>query len=261
MTRWSKRRSNKSSRSSTSRAATSPAAATTSRQTNYLTTVNVVALKLANRANKYDAVIKRAIDYLRMLQLDEGEELSPKDSTYGGVGYGLKSRPDLSAVHFFLEALIETGVPKNDPAFKKAVIYVSRCQNFKGEHNDLPWAGKLNDGTFVYLFTEGKDDASPDAAKPGYGSMTFAGLKSLADCSVPNDDPRMKKGLEWVRKRYSVDTNPGRPAGSGQNAYYYYLDVMAKALESMKIDEIVDADGERHDWARRYCPGAPKSPA
>jgi squalene-hopene/tetraprenyl-beta-curcumene cyclase len=219
-------------------------------QTNYLTAVNIHALKAAGLGGKYQSTIDKATQYLRRIQLDESEDMSPKDASYGGVGYGPNTRPDLSNTHFLLDALLDAGVAKSDPAFKKATVFVSRCQNLKGEHNDQPWAGKINDGSFIYVLAQGKGGAAkaPDEPKPGYGSMTFAGLKSLSDCGVSRDDPRFKKALEWVSKNYTVEMNPGRPTGAAQGGFYYYLATMSKCLKSVGIDEIVDADGKKHDW-------------
>ena len=107
-------------------------------------------------------------------------------------------------------------MPKDDPAFKKASIFVSRCQNLKGEYNDQPWAGKINDGSFIYSAAAGGstkvvDKPEADGSLPGYGSMTYAGIKSLIYCGVAKDDPRIKKAYEWIQKNYTVDSNPGMP--------------------------------------------------
>jgi squalene-hopene/tetraprenyl-beta-curcumene cyclase len=92
---------------------------------NYVTSVNVLALSAANRES-YKAVINDASTFLRKMQWDEGHGKTTKDDFYGGAGYDSKSRPDLSNTQFFLDALTEAGVPKDDPAFKKAAIFVSR---------------------------------------------------------------------------------------------------------------------------------------
>ena len=97
---------------------------------NYVTCVNVLALTSADR-DSYKTVIADAAKFLKELQWDEGEGKTPKDDFYGGAGYDSKSRPDLSNTQFFLDALTAAGVPKDDPAFKKAMIFVSRCQNLK----------------------------------------------------------------------------------------------------------------------------------
>src|SRR5262249_59016924 len=103
-----------------------------------------MALGAANRADRYKKVIGDAVEFLKHRQWDEEEGKNPNDDFYGGAGYDSKSRPDLSNTQFFLDALKTAGVPKDDPALKKALIFVSRCQNLKGENNDQPWAGKIN---------------------------------------------------------------------------------------------------------------------
>jgi squalene-hopene/tetraprenyl-beta-curcumene cyclase len=219
---------------------------------NYVTSVNVLALTTADR-DSYKAVVDDAARFLKKLQWDEGEGKGPGDDFYGGAGYDSKSRPDLSNTQFFLDALVAAGVPRDDPAFKKAMVFVSRCQNIKGESNDQPWAGKRDDGSFVYSAAAGgstkvQDEPDPDGGLPGYGSMTYAGIKSLIYCGVSKDDPRVKKAYEWIRKNYTVDRNPGMPKQRAQWGLYYYYHTMAKCLDVLGVDEVVDADGVRHDW-------------
>src|SRR5262245_13127965 len=78
--------------------------------------------------------------------------------------------------------------------------------------------------------------------------MTLAGIKCRAYGGVGKDDARYKKAMEWVSKNYSVDTNPGMPAGGGRRAYFYYLMTMAWALDAAGVREITDAAGKKHDW-------------
>jgi squalene-hopene/tetraprenyl-beta-curcumene cyclase len=219
---------------------------------NYVTSVNVLALTSADR-DSYKSVVADAAKFLRSLQWDEGEGKAPGDDFYGGAGYDSKSRPDLSNTQFFLDALVAAGIPKDDPAFKKAMVFVSRCQNLKGEHNDQPWAGRINDGSFIYSAAAGgstktQDKPNADGGLPGYGSITYAGIKSLIYCGVSKDDPRIQKAYEWVRKNYTVDRNPGMPDVRSEWGLYYYYHTMAKCLDAMGMDEVVDADGNKHDW-------------
>ncbi len=219
---------------------------------NYVTSVNVMALCAADR-DSYKGVIGDATKFLKKLQWDEDEGKDPKDDFYGGAGYDSKSRPDLSNTQFFLDALKAAGIPKDDPALKKALIFVSRCQNLKGEHNDQPWAGKINDGSFLYSAAAGgatkvTDQPLDDGGLPGYGSMTYAGIKSMIYCGVSKDDPRIKKAYEWIQKHYTVDENPGMPKPRSQWGLYYYYHTMAKCLDALGIDEVVDAKGQKHDW-------------
>ena len=59
-----------------------------------------------------------------------------------------------------------------------------------------------------------------------YGSMTYAGLKSMIYCGVTPDDPRVKAAVTWAKKHYTLDENPGM-ADAG---LYYYYNLFGKAL-------------------------------
>ncbi|HXG10696.1 MAG TPA: prenyltransferase/squalene oxidase repeat-containing protein [Gemmataceae bacterium] len=220
---------------------------------NYVTSVNVMALCAANR-DSYKQVIGDAVKFLKQLQWDEEEGKKRDDDFYGGAGYDSKSRPDLSNTQYFLDALREAGVPPDDPALKKALVFVSRCQNLKTEHNDRPWAGKINDGSFIYTAAGGGETKveTADGRLFGYGSMTYAGIKSLIYCGVSRDDPRIKKAFEWIQKNYTVDANPGMPPHAAQRGLYYYYHTMAKCLDTLGVDriEVIGPDGrkELRDW-------------
>jgi len=216
---------------------------------NYSTAVALMAFHQANADGKYDAIIKGAQAFLKEKQWDEGEQKAPADPFYGGAGYGGSrgSRPDLSNTTFMLEALHDTGVPADDPAFKKALIFVSRCQNLDSEFNDQPWAKKINDGGFVYTPANGGTSVAgknDDGGLRSYASMTYAGLKSLIYAGLTPEDPRAKAAVEYVRKHYTLDENPGL----GERGLYYYYQVFGKALAVLGVDSFKDASGVEHDW-------------
>jgi squalene-hopene/tetraprenyl-beta-curcumene cyclase len=219
---------------------------------NYVTSVNLQALTAADPV-KYKAIIDSASKFLRKLQWDEGEKKTKSSDYYGGAGYDSKSRPDLSNTQMFLDALAAARVPKNDAAFKKAIIFVSRCQNLKSENNDQPWAGKVNDGSFIYTAAQGgdtkvQDKPGPDGELPGYGSMTYAGIKSLLHCGVAKKDERIQKALGWLRKHYNLESNPGMPKDRSQWGLYYYYDTLARTLAMLGDDQFIDAKGVKHNW-------------
>lgn len=221
---------------------------------NYTTSINIMALNAANKGDKYKAVIGSAAKYLKEYQWDEARGKKDDSDYYGGAGYaGDKSRPDLSNTAFFLEALKAAGVPKDDPAFKKALVFVSRCQNFESEFNKAPWAAKTNDGSFAYTGANGGENRRTDGDgvktdMGGYGSMTYAGVKSMIYCGLSKDDPRMKKALEWIGKNYTLDSNPGMPEANSQRGLFYYYHTFAKTMDALGVDEFTDAKGTKHDW-------------
>jgi squalene-hopene/tetraprenyl-beta-curcumene cyclase len=217
---------------------------------NYVTSINVMALSAVGR-DTYRSVISDAVRFLKKLQWDEEEGKKPDSDYYGGAGYDSQSRPDMSNTQFFAEAMVTAGIAKDDPAMKRMLIFASRCQNLKGEHNDQPWAGLINDGSFIYSAAGGgqtKSDTLPNGGLIGYGSMTYAGIKSMIYAGVSKEDPRIKKAYEWIQNNYSVDDNPGMPKLFARRGLYYYYHTMAKCLHTLELDYVVDAKGVKHDW-------------
>lgn len=222
---------------------------------NYVTSINVMALIEAKQDAKYKAIIGDAVEFLKKLQWDEDDGKSFDSDYYGGAGYDSKSRPDLSNTQTFLDAMKAAGISPDDPAMRKALVFVSRCQNIKGETNDRPWAKLINDGSFIYSAASGGvtkvvDQALENGALPGYGSMTYAGVKSMIYCGVSKDDPRIKKAYEWIQANYSVEKNAGMPDARAQWGLYYYYNTMAKSLDALGIDHVVDSKGVKHDWRK-----------
>jgi len=214
---------------------------------NYETSISVLALSAANKDGKYDNIIRNAEKFLRGLQWDEDEEQKPEDPGYGGAGYGKHQRPDLSNTQFLLEALKTAGVKADDPAMQKALTFVSRCQNLETEHNNTPFAAKIDDGGFYYTPAAGGTSQAGVDANGGlrsYASMTYAGLKSMIYAGVKKDDPRVKAALTWITKHYSLRDNPGM----GKQGLYYYYHTFAKTLSVLDLDELKDADGKSHNW-------------
>ena len=214
---------------------------------NYETSISVLALSAANKDGQHDNIIRKAEKFLRGLQWDEDEEQKPEDPGYGGAGYGKHQRPDLSNTQFLLEALKTAGVKADDPAMQKALIFVARCQNLETEHNNTPFAAKIDDGGFYYTPAAGGTSQAGVDANGGlrsYASMTYAGLKSMIYAGVKKDDPRVKAALTWITKHYSLRDNPGM----GKQGLYYYYHTFAKTLSVLGLDELKDADGKSHDW-------------
>jgi squalene-hopene/tetraprenyl-beta-curcumene cyclase len=229
---------------------------------NYQTSVCLSALtaadeRLAGEA-RYRSVIEKAQEFLKKLQWDEDEDHDRTSSWFGGAGYGRSKRPDLSNTQMMIEALHESGLPKDDPAYKKAVQFISRCQNLS-ESNDQPFARGSTDGGFIYSpVNEGESKAGTEIVEGrprlrSYGSMTYAGFKSLLYAGVSRDDSRVKACIEWIKRHYTLDSNPNMPDKQTHEGLYYYYHVFAKALVAWGEDTITDARGEKHNWRVDLC--------
>ena len=244
---------------------------------NYNTAIAVSALAAANKEagdGRYDAPIAKAVAYLKGLQWDEqmvlqyndankGKKLvsGPDDPFYGGFGYGGanegEGRPDLSNLQVTLEALHDAGVPPTDPAFKRAVAFVTKLQN-RSESNPSKWAE--NDGGFIYSPAQDKTgeskagayvDPDGDRRLRSYGSMTYAGLKSMIYAGLTKEDPRVAAAWDWINRNWTLTENPGMklgdPAQATSGLFYYYL-TLGRTLNTYGQPILTDDDGTKHDW-------------
>ncbi len=236
---------------------------------NYSTAICAMALMATGKAEVMDTV-RNARRFLIGSQFDEGEGYETNNPSYGGIGYGKRTRPDLSNTQLALEAIrltesLETRASDDTPKtetqahWKKAIAFLESCQNLPAV-NDAPWAKNVRSedvGGFVYMpgdpgknvpaFSFADDEvANKDAQQPlrSYASMTYAGVKSYLYADLKRDDPRVKAALEWIKRNYTVNENPGL----GQQGLYYYFHTFAKALTVYGEDTITDAKGKTHDW-------------
>lgn len=214
---------------------------------NYNTCVAIMAFTTHPEvAQKYRNTIEKAKSFVIELQCDEEEGYTPQEDTfYGGIGYGSSERPDLSNTQYAIEALREAGVPPTDPVFKKAMVFLQRCQN-RSESNDQEWAG--NDGGFIYYpgsSAAGKEQLpNGKASYRSYGSMTYAGIKSYIYVDLKKDDPRFQSAYQWIQNHYDLTQNPGM----GKEGLYYYYHTFGKTMVLLGEPVIVDANQVKHNW-------------
>ena len=216
---------------------------------NYETCVAIQCLVEANRGGRYKKQIAAAEKFLKRIQWGEEQGKDKSDPYYGGAGYGHSKRPDLSNTSFLMDALKACGRGPEDEAMKKALVFVSRCQNLETEYNTTPFPAKNPDGGFYYTCAgEGGSAAgpTPNGGLRSYASMTYSGLKSMIYAGVGPNDPRVKAAVAWAAKHYDLNNNPGM-AGKG---LYYYYHVFAKALDAAGNDIFIDAQGQKHDWRK-----------
>ena len=220
---------------------------------NYNTNLCIMALAEA-KDPKLAPVLERAVAFAKGLQWDEGENTPRSNSWYGGAGYGNRQRPDLCNLSMLLDAMHDAGVSPDDPVFKRAVVFISRCQN-NSETNQfaslrLPVG---NDGGFFYTCANrGESKAAPavvtapDGKKilHSYGSMTYAGVKGLLYANLKREDRRIQGALRWIRENYTLDENPGM----GQKALYFYYITFARTMDVLGDETFTDARGIKHAW-------------
>lgn len=227
----------------------------------YNTAISASALAAINTPEARAAVAK-AVEFLKSIQYGEGavvydnnpdaaQKVDKNHPFYGGWGYGNHGRPDISNTSFVLEAFHSAGVPESDPSFQRALVFLSRLQ-MDGSINDQPYAKDSRQGGFIYASATGKEDAGAGQSHAAgqieesldngekvsrmraYGSVSYAGFKSLIYAGLKKDDPRIAAVQRWIAANYSVQENPGM----GQAGLYYYYIAMARALNAFGADTI-----------------------
>jgi Prenyltransferase and squalene oxidase repeat len=210
--------------------------------------------------------------YLRDRQLTEDLDWQPADKPYGGWGYSprLPRRPkpgepllpltesNLSATLFALEALHAAGSKTEDPAIRKALPFIQRCQNYSDDPKQREEA--FDDGGFFFIYDDpvrnkagvvGKDRTGRERYA-SYGSTTADGLRALLLCGRPLDDPRVAAARTWLETHFRSDIHPGKYANDREHnrggVYYYYCNSAVQAFRALQIMEIQTPRGKVR-WA------------
>ncbi len=228
---------------------------------NYSTAICLSTLAILNREEDIP-VMRKARKFLIGLQLDEDNEehpTQPDNPFYGGIGYGSggPTRPDLSNTQLALEALYLTDHLDREPyntdpkaakqadlAWDNALQFLASVQNLPESEDGVWIISGEKDGGFIYRPDQSKASAKGEETLRSYGSMTYAGLKSMIYAKLEKDDPRVQAAVDWARKHYTVDENPGMK----NEGYYYYLQTFAKAHAAYREEVIVTDEGEKHFW-------------
>ena len=224
---------------------------------NYHASVALMALA-ATKDPVHAERIKNLQRFLTKLQWDGGEGHETSSPFYGGQGYGRHKRPDLSNTQLMLEALQQSGLSPDDPVYQKAMVFVSRCQ-MTGSTNDQPFAAGSEDGGFIYTPANGGESKAGTYPAGGkqrlrtYGSMTYAGFKSLLYARLDRKDVRVQRAMDWIRRNYTLDHNPNMPGAQSWQGLYYYFHVFARAMHAWGEEVVRDADGAPHKWRAELC--------
>lgn len=231
---------------------------------NYTTAITLLALATVRREQDLGAM-HAARGYLMDSQV---RNIPKKNPFYGGIGYARRLRPDLNNAQWAYEALHVSEFLAQEPLAKdpdamertrqmweRAQRFISSCQNrpeSNPERKGLEAVASDEDNYGGFFYMPGATPSGTTTYDDGkevpnsYGSMTYAGMKSLIYAGVERDDPRVLAALDWARRHYTFDRHPG----CGQQGLYYYIHSMAKCLAVYGTDTIEDQQGATRHWRR-----------
>ena len=188
-------------------------------------------------------LIQRAREYVA------GAQLTGDDEYRGGFGYEKDSGrayADLNNTSWAIMAMRVTqdvedrrppGEKRVDVDWDAALAFVDKMQ--LGEENAAP----EEVGGFRYNLGNAQAGVQTNAAgRPflrSYGSITYSGLLSLIYAQVGRDDPRVISAIDYARRHWTVDENPGM----GRQGLFYYYNIMARSLALTGLDELPAATG------------------
>ncbi|MFU8780451.1 MAG: prenyltransferase/squalene oxidase repeat-containing protein [Kiritimatiellia bacterium] len=182
-------------------------------------------------------------------------QLTGDDVYHGGFGYDVRSQQpyaDIMNTLQVLEALRYTAdIEEERPAgqaraqvdWEAAAAFVSRLQN-------PPEAGEEHAGGFSYNPAESK--AGEDVQEDGsvifrsYGSMTYSGLLALIYAGVDRNDPRVRSAFDWASRHWTLEENPGM----GAQGYFFFLNVLSRALNAYGAEWIPVSQEQLLNWRR-----------
>lgn len=221
----------------------------------YNTSVGLVAL-LSRNDPKDEPIITKAREFI----VDQQASGMANPALDGGMGYGptgvspKRQHPDLDNTVVALEALRAYKAarpnaeipPEKDLNWQAAIDFITRTQNLPS-HNPGGSKAEQDKGGFIYYpGYSNADPAGGPKALRSYGTMSYAGLLSFIYADLKKDDPRVQAALEWLRKNYTLQENPGM----GRQGLYYYYHLMTKGLSAAGVDQLKLEDGKSVDWAR-----------
>ena len=162
----------------------------------------IVPVLVATQNPAYRERTQFAVNQLVKKQLPiRGSEFAD-DRDDGGWGYGYSADgAHMNMVIYALYAAKQWGLDIPSDTWQRSEKWIRRNQT--------------ETGGWLYNLV---DEGSPWAIGV-YGSMTATGLWALRACGVPAGDPQIQKGIEWVKKHWTLTRNPG----SNSWLYYYLL--------------------------------------
>ena len=223
---------------------------------NYNTSTALMAL--FNSGEPHDEpLIKAAHDFI----VGQQAQGLTDPSLDGGISYGptgtSRQHPDLDNTLVGLEAIRAYKAARanvegkgKDLNWQAAIDFISRSQNLSATNKEK-WVSDdpENKGGFIYFPGDSKagEMKLPDGrvALRSYGSMSYAGLLSFIYADVKKDDPRIVAALDWLKKNYTLEENPGMQRAG----LFYYYHLMTKALAAADVKTLERPDGRKVDWA------------
>ncbi len=203
---------------------------------NYATALAVQAIARARREG-WQNRIAPMIAWLRRQQFTEEIGWTRDHPAFGAWGMGgrLRTPPDagqvdLSMTRYVLEAFAAASIKADDPAVKRAEIFLRRCQN--------------DDGGFLFspVVREANKAGGDGNRINSYATATGDGILALLAMGVSPGDARVVGAGKWLRENHLPDRAGGFAANDPREIWskslrYYCAAASTKAFRQLNMSE------------------------
>ena len=184
---------------------------------------------------------------LNARQFLASSQLTGDDNVAGGFGYERVSRrryADLSNTAYAVDAMRRTEAIEELRAGRRADLDWGAAVAFVENLQANDPADRADRGGAAY-----NARTTPGRGLRAYGSMSYAAVLSMCCARLSRADPRVRSTLEYCARHWTVDENPGM----GAQGFYYYCDILARALAAAEVDTLQAEDGRTIDWKRELA--------
>ena len=182
-------------------------------------------------------------------------QLTGDDIYHGGFGYDVRTQEpyaDLMNTLQVLEAMRYTAdLEEERPAGQsRATVDWEAAAQFVSSLQNPPESGPEHAGGFFYNPSQSK--AGQEVQEDGtvtlrsFGSMTYAGMLALIYAGVDRNDPRVRSAFDWASRHWTIEENPGM----GTQGYFFFLNVLSRALNAYGVEWIPQAEDQLLNWRR-----------
>ncbi len=209
---------------------------------NYSTALTLRTL-VAVRPRGWRGDAARLARWLRGQQFSEENGWSRSSAPHGawGMGGAVRRPPhaghvDLSMTRHVLEALADaepadTGLAADDPACRRARVYVVRCRNADGGFH------------FSTVVDEANKAGRGEGRWLSYGTATADGFRACRVVGLAGGGLAGRGARRWIRAHHRPDTVPGFDGHPDRRwrdgLWYYYVASAAAVLDAEQRDALV----------------------
>ena len=200
---------------------------------------------------------QKMIEYLLKQQFSETTGFCKNDSSYGGWGFGINTKPtlssfvDLAHTRRVLQALQKANSLTPERMIRSSQ-FLARLQKIKIEENssslgkwsrDIGYDGGFFSSSTIPYANKGRTAVDPKSGKPffrSYSTATCDGILALLALDTSTDNRFLKDASEWLKNNKDWESPTGipfnDPAPWRESMTVYNIMVQSEAFSALNLE-------------------------